>query len=153
MKLETIWTSTFIRAEAVLTTFLTSAVIITLVVVNTESPRLVQLISTWTHAPEAAVRVLTRARGRTQPRLLHALVHVEATVCVLLVAGRTHAHVAALRVDALVLAHVPARAALVNVTTRPTVTVQFVARRTATLVGSKCIETFMLTRFGFLNIK
>ena len=151
MKLETIGTSTFVGSKTVLTSFLTSAIIITLIVVNTESSRLVQFISTWTHAPETSVRVLTRAGRGTQPRLLHALVHVEAPVAVLLVAGRTHAHVAALRVDALVLTDVPARATLVRVTTRPPVTVQFITRRTAALVGSKRIETFMLTRFRFLK--
>ena len=96
MKLEPIGTSAFVRPQTVLTSFLTSPVIITLVVINTEGPRLVQLIPTWTHAPEAAVRVLTRARGGTQALLLHTLVHVKTPVTVLFVSGRTHAHVAAL---------------------------------------------------------
>ena len=96
MKLEPIGTSAFVRPQTVLTSFLTSPVIITLVVINTEGPRLVQLIPTWTHAPEAAVRVLTRARGGTKTLLLHTLVHVKTPVTVLFVSGRTHAHVAAL---------------------------------------------------------
>ena len=97
MKLEPIGTSAFVRPQTVLTSFLTSSVIITLVVINTEGSRLVQLIPTWTHAPEAAVRVLTRARGGTQALLLHTLVHVKTPVTVLFVSGRTHAHVATLQ--------------------------------------------------------
>ena len=98
-------TATFVRAETVLTTVLTPRVVIALVVVDTESPSLVQLVSPGTDTAEASLRVLASSRGGTETLLLlETLVNIQAAVSVLLISGPTHADKAALRVDTVLLA-------------------------------------------------
>ena len=147
MELEAIWTAAFVRA---LSPTATPTRLSLSAGVHTECSRLVQLVSTWTHAPEAAVRVLARAGCWTQSLLLHALVNVQTPVTILLVARGTHADIAALCVDTVMLADVLASGALINVPTCSAISVQLVARWTATFVGTKGVEALMFTRARLL---
>ena len=98
-------TATLVRSETVLATILAARVIITLVVVDTESSSLVQLVSPGTDTAETSLRVLAGSRGGTEPLLLlETLVNVQAAVPVLLVSRTAHADKAALRVDTVLLA-------------------------------------------------
>ena len=97
-------TATLVRAETVLTSLLAPRVVITLVVVNTESSRLVQFVSPGTDTPEASLRVLAGSRGRTESLvLLHTLVNIQAAVSVLLIAGPAHTNITPFCVHTVVL--------------------------------------------------
>ena len=98
-------TATLVGPETVLTAILAAGVVLTLVVVDTESPSLVQLVSPGTDTAEASLRALASSRGGTETLLLlETLVNVQAAVSVLLVSRPAHADKAALRVDTVLLA-------------------------------------------------
>ena len=66
MQLEPLRTAALVAAEAVAAApVLAPPVLRALVEVHAEGAGLVQLVATWTHTPEAAVRVLARAGRRT----------------------------------------------------------------------------------------
>ena len=98
-------TATLVGPETVLTAILAAGVVLTLVVVDTESSSLVQLEAPGTDTAETSLSVLAGSRGGTESLLLlETLVNIQAAVSVLLIARLAHADKAALRVDTVMLA-------------------------------------------------
>ena len=100
MQLETFWTATTVGALRV-GAFLFA---LTLVLINTKSPTVIQFETSWTDALEASIRVLTSAWRRAEALLFKTLVNIQTAISILGVARGTHADVTPLRVHTLMLA-------------------------------------------------
>ena len=98
-------TATLVGPETVLTAILAAGVVLTLVVVDTESSSLVQLEAPGTDTAETSLSVLAGSRGGTESLLLlETLVNIQAAVPVLLVSRPAHTDITPLRVDTVLLA-------------------------------------------------